>query len=196
MNDMKRSRFHSTKRPVLCCLSCRPFRSVQRIGVRLALVILAFAAGACAPTSRRTFNEPDVEYAYHTVMYQGETLALIAKWYTGQSSNWEILLDHNGEIDPRKLREGDLVKIPRELLIREEEMPRKFVVNAYAKPTAPKAVKAPTAEETSAAAAAAAPAAPVAEPPPSVDAAADAEAKNAARTKTRDQLLQELLEDQ
>jgi len=170
-----------------------------------ALILAFFVLGACAPSNRRTFQEPDVEYAYHTVNYQGETLSLIAKWYTGQSGNWEVLLDHNPELDPRKLRSGDLVKIPRELLIREEEMPKKFVVNSYSKPAAQKPQSRPVDSGAAAASAAAQPSSAVesnvvesgsqavAE---SAVSAAEAAAKSEARTKSRDELLQELLEDQ
>jgi hypothetical protein len=160
--------------------------------------------GGCAPVKRRTFDDPVVEYSYHTVNYQGETLSLIARWYTGQAGNWEALMDHNPDLDPRKLQIGDLVKIPQDLLIREDEMPKKFVANATAKVAAGKAgASAPPAKVGDVAGGA------VAEPPPTggapsvleqVEAAVvrreEDPAKTEARTKTRDELLQELLADQ
>lgn len=158
---------------------------------------------ACAPVKRRTFDDSSTEYSYHTVMYPGETLSLIARWYTGQSGNWEIILDHNGNLDPRRLRLGDLVKIPQELLVRDDSMPKAFVEKANAKIGAKAPAKgAETA--TSAESGAAKKVEPVGN---SVEAAqavvergnADADAaaaKSEARTKTRDELLQELLQDQ
>lgn len=174
---------------------------------RLVCLILLLSAVACAPVKRRTFEDSSTEYSYHTVMYSGETLSIIARWYTGQSGNWEVLLDHNGDLDPRRLQIGDLVKIPQELLIRDESMPKSFVDKANARVAgkpAPKSgntgavadaggVKAPEQESS-------APVNPVEAAQAAVERAnaeADAAAaKSEARTKTRDELLQELLQDQ
>jgi hypothetical protein len=103
------------------------------VAVRTLVVVALLGVAACAPVKRRTFEDSSTEYSYHTVMYSGETLSIIARWYTGQSGNWEVLLDHNGDLDPRRLQIGDLVKIPQELLIRDESMPKAFVDKANAK---------------------------------------------------------------
>jgi len=175
--------------------------------VTLLLVAVFSPMTGCAPVKRRTFDDPAVEYSYHTVNYQGETLSLISRWYTGQSGNWEALMDHNPDLDPRRLRIGDLVKIPRDLLIREDEMPKKFVANATAKVAPAKAATSST-TNTGVGGAANIGGAPTDSPASSggtsvveqVEAAvargADDSAKAEARTKTRDELLQELLADQ
>jgi hypothetical protein len=176
------------------------------------VVLVFFLGSACAPVKRRTFEEPLTEYSYHTVMYPGETLAIIARWYTGQSGNWEALLDHNPEVNPRRLRLGDLVKIPQELLIRDDAMPKKFVDKANAKvasktpakpaPTQGGAVEAAVAAtEGGAQPASVDAAAAVAERPTETVTAEStgseaAAIKSDARTKTRDELLQELLQEQ
>ena len=170
------------------------------VGLVLGLVVLNVG---CAPVKRRGFEEPSTEYSYHTVMYSGETLSIIAKWYTGQAGNWEALLDHNPEVDPRRLRIGDLVKIPQELLIRDESMPKKFVEKSNAKVVtkAPaKPVEGGVVEEAVAATKSAPAPSPVEAAAAAVErAASEADAtaaRNEARTKTRDELLQELLQDQ
>lgn len=177
------------------------------VAVRTLVVVALLGVAACAPVKRRTFEDSSTEYSYHTVMYSGETLSIIARWYTGQSGNWEVLLDHNGDLDPRRLQIGDLVKIPQELLIRDESMPKAFVEKANAK-VAQKSV--PKAADTGAVVATgdakpavqgeAPPSDPVVAAQAAVDRAnaeADAAAvKSEARTKTRDELLQELLQDQ
>jgi hypothetical protein len=137
-------------------------------------------------------------------MYPGETLSIIAKWYTGQAGNWEALLDHNPDVDPRRLRLGDVVKVPQELLIRDESLPKSFVEKSNAKVAAKSPAKpAPgSAVDEALAATKNAPA----QPSPVEAAAAVVErttaeaeaaaAKSESRTKTRDELLQELLQDQ
>ncbi|MBX7137545.1 MAG: LysM peptidoglycan-binding domain-containing protein [Oligoflexia bacterium] len=85
---------------------------------------------ACAPGARNAQRE---QYAYlpHTVSYEGETLVLIARWYTGRSDNWTLIADANPEIDPRRIQLGQLVKIPQRLLITEEPLPQRYVAKAY-----------------------------------------------------------------
>ncbi len=51
------------------------------------------------------------QYIIHRVMV-GETLATIAKWYSGKESNWKELSEYNPNLSPWKLRRGDVVKIP------------------------------------------------------------------------------------
>lgn len=70
---------------------------------------------------------PAVQFHYHTVKYPGETLGSIAKWYTDDTSNWELILDANPGLDPRRIRLGDEIAIPEELVRRREEMPRPSV---------------------------------------------------------------------
>ena len=36
----------------------------------------------------------------HMVQWSGETLPIIAKWYTGDSDNWQFLADANPNINP------------------------------------------------------------------------------------------------
>lgn len=51
------------------------------------------------------------EFILHRVM-PGETLATIAKWYSGKDSNWKELSEHNPGLSPWKLHQGDIVKVP------------------------------------------------------------------------------------
>jgi len=45
----------------------------------------------------------------------GETLAIIAKHYTGKSENWRGIASSNRIVDPRRLQIGQAIKIPRAL---------------------------------------------------------------------------------
>ncbi|MFP4476635.1 MAG: LysM peptidoglycan-binding domain-containing protein [Desulfatibacillaceae bacterium] len=65
-------------------------------------------------------------YHFHTVRYPGETLSIIAKWYTGKLSNWRILAQANPELDPNRIRPGDRIRIPRGMLKTDQPMPEDY----------------------------------------------------------------------
>jgi LysM repeat protein len=55
---------------------------------------------------------------------EGETLSAIARWYTGKEDNWRRLAQVNPAIEPQRMRIGEQIHIPRDLLMRREPMPR------------------------------------------------------------------------
>ena len=63
----------------------------------------------------------------HTVQWSGEYLSLIAKWYTGSSSNWKTIAEANPELNPNSIRIGQKILIPKTLAKTEEPMPRSFL---------------------------------------------------------------------
>jgi hypothetical protein len=69
----------------------------------------------------------------HSVRWQGETLSLIAQWYTGSWKNWRALADANRAIDPNRLAIGDRVLIPEGLLKNRKPLPRDLVLSLAAK---------------------------------------------------------------
>ncbi len=81
-----------------------------------SMLLLVF----CGCVTEKSQNEPVAgprprvempQYIIHRVM-AGETLATIAKWYSGKDSNWKELSDYNPGLSPWKLRRGDVVKVP------------------------------------------------------------------------------------
>ena len=82
-------------------------------------------AGGRLGTTRATY--------LHTVRWQGETLCLIAQWYTGSWKNWRTLADSNSGINPDRLVIGDKVVIPEELLKNRKPLPRDLVLSLAAK---------------------------------------------------------------
>ena len=69
----------------------------------------------------------------HHVKYDGETLSIIAKWYTGAYKNWDILAKSNPDINPDLLYLNSKIIIPGELVIRKEPMSKEFVVESLRK---------------------------------------------------------------
>ena len=70
----------------------------------------------------------------HTVKYGGESLDLVALWYTGRAENWRRLRDHN-RIKVPGLTPGQEVLIPRELVWRLDPLPGWML--RMARPAAP-----------------------------------------------------------
>lgn len=107
--------------------------------MRLILTVLSILLlSACAkPAPQR---ESSTRYLYHTVTYPGETLGLIASWYTGSVQNWEEIANENSGIKANKIRIGDTVRIPEDLLSRREPLTKK-AVEAYNRKVAPVDVK-------------------------------------------------------
>ncbi|MBU4263938.1 MAG: hypothetical protein KKC76_18945 [Proteobacteria bacterium] len=68
-----------------------------------------------------------VAYFVHTVTLHGESLSIIAKWYTGDLKNWEILAQHNPSLNPNRIFKGNQIRIPRDLMVREDAMTQAFV---------------------------------------------------------------------
>ena len=90
---------------------------------------------------------------YHKVRYSGETLSLIAKWYTGDVENWQALTKANPKLNPNRITVGNTIRIPRKLLHTKKPMPRSFVVGSAKtkkpKPAPAKAETTVTAEKQS-----------------------------------------------
>lgn len=63
----------------------------------------------------------------HRVRWSGETLSLIAKWYTGRIANWKALARANPGLNPNRIIAGNIIYIPPELLKTKKRLPRKVV---------------------------------------------------------------------
>jgi LysM repeat protein len=74
------------------------------------------------PARRRT------AYYYHRVRYSGETLSVIARWYTGDAENWRTLTKANPDLDPNHIFVGAKIRIPKRLLHTGKPMPRDFIL--------------------------------------------------------------------
>jgi len=62
----------------------------------------------------------------HTVRWPGESMSLIARWYTGSSRNWRKLAKANPTIDPNRIKKGHVIVIPTKLLKTREPLPQKI----------------------------------------------------------------------
>ena len=114
------------------------------IGDSLMVILLALACMCigCAYLSKDANNTRPVKKAQlseksthfvHTIQWPGETLSIIAKWYTGSSSNWGALAKANPKLNPNLIRIGDKISIPKGLIKNQEPMPRSFLSSSSPK---------------------------------------------------------------
>ena len=99
------------------------------LGILFGGLVLSFGVGCARSSSPQStqpvvVEEPDVE---HTVRYSGETLAVIARWYTGRATNWAAIRDANPGLRPERINLGQIIMIPRALVVEERPMPKDFV---------------------------------------------------------------------
>lgn len=89
---------------------------------------------APVPPPKPPVNEPEVTPdVEHRISYSGETLAVIAAWYTGRAANWQAIRDANPGLRPERLNLGQIIMIPGDLVVQHEPMPKRFVTDNAAK---------------------------------------------------------------
>jgi LysM repeat protein len=90
------------------------------------------------PKEIKTKPPPKPAYYEHNVRWSGESLSIIAKWYTGSLENWKALSKANPKINPSRIHKGQKIRIPENLLKTREPMPKRFLSDVgKRKPKAP-----------------------------------------------------------
>ncbi len=69
-------------------------------------------------------------YFEHTVRWRGESLSLIARWYTGDFENWKALALANPDLNPNRIIVGNVIYIPLEMMKTKELLPRKVAAKS------------------------------------------------------------------
>ena len=72
-------------------------------------------------------EKEEIETFTHTVKYRGETLSLIAKWYTGDVLNWKKIHKLNPNIIEKKMQIGVTVILPIELVKTTNLLTKEYV---------------------------------------------------------------------
>jgi len=80
---------------------------------------------------------PDETFFIHTVKWSGETVFIIAAWYTGDRDNWraiaEAMVGENPKVNIHLIRIGDKIPVPQSLMKVRDPMPKDFVDSFYSK---------------------------------------------------------------
>lgn len=119
-----------------------------RIGFA-GLVLIGFLS-SCGYLGLRHTDEPAEQVKkpepmyVHTVKWSGETVSIIAGWYTGSIENWKALAEANPNLKPDRICVGNKILVPESLMKTREPMPEEFLWNFMPRPrreplkTAPK----------------------------------------------------------
>ena len=102
---------------------------MKRVVIVGVLVCLITSLAACAKESHFV-DETALEaqqYYVHTVRYSGETLGLIANWYTGEVRNWNLIQEANPGLRPERITIGQQINIPRGIMTNSETLTREVV---------------------------------------------------------------------
>ena len=76
---------------------------------------------------------PEPQFYIHRVRWPGETLSVIAKWYTGSLKNWKALSKANPTLDLNRIVIGANIFIPEHLLKSHKPMPFSFLSSSVPK---------------------------------------------------------------
>ena len=90
------------------------------------------------PPSGRDVGQPPADLRsgpmlVHKVRYPGESVSIIAGWYTGEIDNWKVLAEVNPGLNPNVIHEGIKINIPESMLKTRETMTREYVESFYPK---------------------------------------------------------------
>lgn len=86
---------------------------------------------------------PGRTYHTHRVTISGESLSIIAKWFTGDLKNWEQLAAANPNLNPNRIEIGDEILIPEDMMLRKDPITKSFVNSFAPKPRKKKIVTKP-----------------------------------------------------
>ncbi len=82
------------------------------------------------PTTPQIIKDVEVKTPIVHVVKYDETLEEISLWYTGKESNKKRIAQYNNKNFPVKLKKGDKIIIPSELVIKKEKFKKKPAANS------------------------------------------------------------------
>lgn len=104
-----------------------PKLNPERIPANTPILIPAKLVKRKTPPTEAFVARHRVNYFVHQVRWRGETLSLIAKWYTGHYGNWKALARANPGLNPNRIVLGNRIHIPPKIMQTQKRLPRKVV---------------------------------------------------------------------
>jgi len=97
----------------------------QKIVVGSKIVIPVKLLETREPLPKNYTGKYRKSYYQHTVRWSGESLSLIASWYTGTQKNWRKLAAVNPHLNPTRIAVGNVILIPTAMLKTRVPLPQK-----------------------------------------------------------------------
>lgn len=107
--------------------SANPKLAPKHIPAHTQVLIPAHLVQKKTPPTEAFAAKHHTHYFVHQVRWRGESLSLIAKWYTGHYGNWKALARANPGLNPHRIVLGDRIHIPPEIMKTKRPLPRKAV---------------------------------------------------------------------
>ncbi len=102
-----------------------PYLNPQKIAVGSEVVIPVSLLKTRELLPQNFTGQYRKDYYKHTVRWPGESLSLIASWYTGTHKNWRKLAKANPRLNPNRIKGGQVIMIPPALLKTRVPLPQK-----------------------------------------------------------------------
>ena len=102
-----------------------PYVNPDKIAVGSKVVIPVRLLKTREPMPKYFSGDDRKSYYKHTVRWPGESLSLIASWYTGNSQNWRILVRINPGLNPKRIQVGQNILVPTQLMKTRVALPQK-----------------------------------------------------------------------
>ena len=102
-----------------------PYVNPDRIVVGSEIIIPVSLLVTREPLLQRKSTKQLSNTYKHTVRWPGESLSLIAAWYTGSPKNWRQLAKANPRLNPNRIIGGNVILIPSALLKTPVPLPQK-----------------------------------------------------------------------
>ncbi len=102
----------------------------RRIPEGTQILIPAELVKTRKPPTEAFAAERQMNYFEHKVQWSGESLSLIAKWYTGQYTNWKAVAQANPGLKPDRIIIGNIIYIPPEIMTTQKPLPYKMVAKS------------------------------------------------------------------
>jgi hypothetical protein len=99
----------------------------SKVFLRNARTTAVAPSGDVKPEARKARSRQRARHLVHRVKWSGESLSIIAKWYTGEFNNWRTLADFNPKVKSDRIWVGQEILVPEGLLKTREPMPKSFV---------------------------------------------------------------------
>jgi len=85
------------------------------------------------PSAKKAQPPEKCPYFVHKIRWPGETLSVIAMWYTGNFRNWKALAKANPKLNPNRMFCGNELLVPTDLLKTRKPLPKEFVAKFTSK---------------------------------------------------------------
>lgn len=122
------------------------FKNLFCAAIGLAVLVISLGCASApepvpppAQVSPPAKEEPKETYYTHSVKWPGESLSIIAAWYTGDVQNWKELAEANPDINPNRIHEGMKILVPESMMTTQTPMTKEHVDSYYPKPKKPAA---------------------------------------------------------